>query len=111
MGSGQVAMSPSALEWCRTEWPCASSAATRGRPRKPVAPVTRILFFIRQELLAPFIKLFDGTHVVVHAANIQPIARVAFHVYGFFARKHVQHQIVEAVLLPRRHALEYRSIQ
>src|SRR5579863_1294977 len=104
MGSEQLAMSPSLLECCRTARPCESSAATRWRPRKPVAPVTRISFFIGQELLPTVIKLFDSTHVVVHTSNIQPVAGMAFHVNGFFPRQHVQHQVVEAILLSRRHA-------
>src|SRR5208282_4916519 len=101
MGSEQPAMSPAALECCRTTWP----------PRKPVAPVTRISFFIRQELLPTVIKLVYRAHVVVDAPNIQPITRVAFDVDRLFVRKHVQHQVIEAILLSRRHALKNRSIQ
>src|SRR5580700_2660847 len=98
MGSEQLAMSPSLLECCRTARPCDSSAATRWRPRKPVAPVTRISFFIRQELLPTVIKFFDCAHVVVHPANIQPIPGMAFHMHRLFARQHVQHEVVETVL-------------
>src|SRR5271154_2528713 len=104
MGSGQVATSPSALECWRTVRPSDSSAATRWRPRKPVAPVTRISFFIRQELLPTLVKLFHRAHVVIDAANIQPIAGVRFDVYRLLARQHVQHQVVESVFLSRGHA-------
>src|SRR5271165_4127320 len=99
MGNEQLAISPSALECCRTARPRDSSATTKWRPRKPVAPVTKISFFIWQELLSTIVKLFHCAHVVVHAANIQPIAGMALHMHRFFARQHVQHKVVEAVLL------------
>src|SRR5712672_2943386 len=103
-------MSPSALECWRTEWPSDSSAATRKRPRNPVAPVTRISFFIRQELLPTFIELINRPHVIVHAANIQPVPGIPFHVHRLLASQHVEHEVVEAVLLSRRDALQQRPI-
>src|SRR5579863_8374419 len=102
----QLAISPSALEWRRTVRLRDSKAATRRRPRKPVAPVTRMSLFIGQKLLTAILELVDCAHVVVHAPDIQPIASMPFDVDGLFAGKHVEHEIIEAVFLSRRHVVK-----
>src|SRR5579864_2835563 len=102
----QLATSPSALEYRRTVKPRDSRAATRWRPRKPVAPVTRISSFIGQELLATIVKFIDGAHVIVDAANIQPVPGVSFHMHGVFTRQHVEHEVIETILLSRGYMIE-----
>src|SRR5438477_11776878 len=103
-------MLPSCWENSRTVSPRARSAATRRRPTKPLAPVTRISLAMTQQARAHLFKFVDGLHVIVGAADVQPVSAESLHVHGPAGLQKLGHEIVEAVLAAGGNHLEHRAI-
>src|SRR5580693_4867122 len=100
-------MLPCAPEWLCTWWPAFWSARTRWAPINPVAPVTSIPSFIRQELDSPLIEVFQGLKIIIRPPDVRPVAIVGFDRDLFTPREEIAHQIIKSVRLACRHQRKY----
>src|SRR6516162_9496334 len=104
-------MSPCSVECSSTAKEAARSAFTRARPIKPLAPVTKTRSFIRQKLVFAGFELVNRLHVVIRAADVEPVPGVSLHVNTLTTTEQVEHQIVEAILCIWRNKIQDRAVQ
>src|SRR5579871_3670978 len=88
------AISPLDCENSRTVLPSFRSRETRWRPTKPLAPVTSGSLGMAEKAGAHAIKIVHCLHVIVHAADIQPVSTEALHVNRPAFPQKSEHQVV-----------------